>query len=126
MQYNYHNWWFNKMFFSKKKTKHAYCLLLVFSELFRLFWSSSLPQEHEQLSYSSTRTKAPSVIISGLKPATWYVFSVRTRTPAGYSSYSPKYEYETTGDCKYLRLSTAHFWGGMYIFVCICVSADED
>lgn len=61
----------------------------------------SLPQEHEQLSYSSTRTKAPSVIISGLKPATWYVFSVRTRSPAGYSSYSHKYEYETTGDCKY-------------------------
>ncbi|XP_047193293.1 ephrin type-A receptor 6-like isoform X2 [Scophthalmus maximus] len=55
-------------------------------------------KEHEQLSYSSTRTKAPSVIISGLKPATWYVFSVRTRTAAGYSSYSPKYEYETTGD----------------------------
>ncbi|XP_041663274.1 ephrin type-A receptor 6-like [Cheilinus undulatus] len=55
-------------------------------------------KEHEQLSYSSTRTRAPSVIISGLKPATWYVFSVRTRTSAGYSSYSPKYEYETTGD----------------------------
>ncbi|XP_033966286.1 ephrin type-A receptor 6 [Pseudochaenichthys georgianus] len=55
-------------------------------------------KEHEQLSYSSTRTKAPSVIISGLKPATWYVFSVRTRTPAGYSSYTPKYEYKTTGD----------------------------
>uniref|UniRef100_A0A669BKR4 receptor protein-tyrosine kinase n=1 Tax=Oreochromis niloticus TaxID=8128 RepID=A0A669BKR4_ORENI len=62
--------------------------------------------EHELLSYSSTRTKAPSVIVSGLKPATWYVFSVRTRTAAGYSSYSPKYEYETTGDCKYLRPST--------------------
>ncbi|KAM6979142.1 ephrin type-A receptor 6-like [Tautogolabrus adspersus] len=55
-------------------------------------------KEHEQLSYSSMRTRVPSVIISGLKPATWYVFSVRTRTPAGYSSYSPKYEYETTGD----------------------------
>ncbi|XP_063743992.1 ephrin type-A receptor 6-like [Eleginops maclovinus] len=55
-------------------------------------------KEHEQLSYSSTRTKAPSVIISGLKPATWYVFSVRTRSPAGYSSYTPKYEYKTTGD----------------------------
>lgn len=59
-----------------------------------------LSQEHEQLSYSSTRTKAPSVIISGLTPATCYLFSVRTRTAAGYSSYSPKYEYETTGDCK--------------------------
>ncbi|XP_034417083.1 ephrin type-A receptor 6 [Cyclopterus lumpus] len=55
-------------------------------------------KEHEQLSYSSTRTKAPSVIISGLIPATWYVFCVRTRTPAGYSSYTPKYEYKTTGD----------------------------
>nr|XP_046259755.1 ephrin type-A receptor 6-like isoform X1 [Scatophagus argus] len=55
-------------------------------------------KEHEQLSYSSTRTKAPSVIISGLKPATWYIFSVRSRTAAGYSSYSPKYEYESTGD----------------------------
>ncbi|XP_078117734.1 ephrin type-A receptor 6 [Sander vitreus] len=55
-------------------------------------------KEHEQLSYSSTRTKAPSVIISGLKPATWYVFCVRTRSPAGYSSYTPKYEYKTTGD----------------------------
>ncbi|XP_020496756.1 ephrin type-A receptor 6 [Labrus bergylta] len=59
-------------------------------------------KEHEQLSYSSTRTRAPSVIISGLKPATWYVFSVRTRTPAGYSSYSPKYEYETTGDSSHI------------------------
>ncbi|XP_070832291.1 ephrin type-A receptor 3 isoform X4 [Chaetodon trifascialis] len=55
-------------------------------------------KEHEQLSYSSTRTKAPSVIISGLKPATWYIFSVRSRSAAGYSSYTPKYEYETTGD----------------------------
>ncbi|KAM4609026.1 ephrin type-A receptor 6-like [Polymixia lowei] len=55
-------------------------------------------KEHEQLSYSSTRTKAPSVIITGLKPATWYIFSLRTRTLAGHSSYSAKYEYETTGD----------------------------
>uniref|UniRef100_A0AAZ1X0G7 Ephrin type-A receptor 6 n=1 Tax=Oreochromis aureus TaxID=47969 RepID=A0AAZ1X0G7_OREAU len=58
------------------------------------------------LKYSVYDSKAPSVIVSGLKPATWYVFSVRTRTAAGYSSYSPKYEYETTGDCKYLRPST--------------------
>uniref|UniRef100_A0A669EJ31 receptor protein-tyrosine kinase n=1 Tax=Oreochromis niloticus TaxID=8128 RepID=A0A669EJ31_ORENI len=50
------------------------------------------------LKYSVYDSKAPSVIVSGLKPATWYVFSVRTRTAAGYSSYSPKYEYETTGD----------------------------
>uniref|UniRef100_A0A8D0AV46 Ephrin type-A receptor 6 n=1 Tax=Sander lucioperca TaxID=283035 RepID=A0A8D0AV46_SANLU len=69
----------------------------------------------KQLSYSSTRTKAPSVIISGLKPATWYVFCVRTRSPAGYSSYTPKYEYKTTGDCKYLRPSTALVTGLGYI-----------
>uniref|UniRef100_A0A3P8W1T1 Ephrin type-A receptor 6 n=1 Tax=Cynoglossus semilaevis TaxID=244447 RepID=A0A3P8W1T1_CYNSE len=55
--------------------------------------------EKEQLSYSSTRTKAPSVIVSGLKAATWYSFSVRTRTAAGYSSYSSKYDYKTAGDC---------------------------
>uniref|UniRef100_A0A8D0AQW8 receptor protein-tyrosine kinase n=1 Tax=Sander lucioperca TaxID=283035 RepID=A0A8D0AQW8_SANLU len=75
-------------------------------------------KEHEQLSYSSTRTKAPSVIISGLKPATWYVFCVRTRSPAGYSSYTPKYEYKTTGDCKYLRPSTALVTGLGYICLC--------
>uniref|UniRef100_A0A8C4DFE3 Ephrin type-A receptor 6 n=1 Tax=Dicentrarchus labrax TaxID=13489 RepID=A0A8C4DFE3_DICLA len=77
-------------------------------------------KEHEQLSYSSTRTKAPSVIISGLKPATWYVFSVRTRTPVGYSSYSHKYEYETTGDCKYLRTSTTLVSGEGYIYISLC------
>ncbi|XP_008401757.1 ephrin type-A receptor 6 [Poecilia reticulata] len=55
-------------------------------------------KEQEQLSYSSTRTRAPSVIVSGLKPATCYIFSVRTRTAGGFSSYSPKYEYQTTGD----------------------------
>ncbi|KAL0963554.1 hypothetical protein UPYG_G00307890 [Umbra pygmaea] len=55
-------------------------------------------KEHEELSYSSTRTKSPSVIITGLKASTCYVFSLRTRTLAGHSAYSPKYEYETTDD----------------------------
>uniref|UniRef100_A0A673Y692 Ephrin type-A receptor 6 n=1 Tax=Salmo trutta TaxID=8032 RepID=A0A673Y692_SALTR len=59
-------------------------------------------KEHEELSYSSTRTKAPSVIITGLKPSTCYIFSLRTRTSAGHSAYSPKYEYETTDDSEYL------------------------
>lgn len=72
--------------------------------------SASSQQEHEQLSYSSTRTKAPSVIVSSLKPATWYIFSVRTRTAAGYSSYSPKYEYETTGDCKQKKKKNTQFY----------------
>nr|XP_046219429.1 ephrin type-A receptor 6-like [Oncorhynchus gorbuscha] len=55
-------------------------------------------KEHEELSYSSTRTKAPSVVITGLKPSTCYIFSLRTRTSSGHSAYSPKYEYETTDD----------------------------
>ncbi|XP_036400793.1 ephrin type-A receptor 6-like [Megalops cyprinoides] len=55
-------------------------------------------KEHEQLSYSSTRTKTPSAIIAGLKPSTRYVFHVRARTSAGYSSYGPKFEYETGDD----------------------------
>ncbi|KAM9801925.1 ephrin type-A receptor 6 isoform 2-T4 [Syngnathus typhle] len=55
-------------------------------------------KEREQQSYSSTSTKDPSVIITGLKPATWYVFSVRTRTPSGYSAHATRYEYKTTGD----------------------------
>lgn len=76
------------------------------------------PQEHELLSYSSTRTKAPSVIISGLKPATWYIFSVRTRTPAGYSSYSPKYEYKTTGDCKFFFCSSTRCFSPSNACVC--------
>ncbi|KAJ8351671.1 hypothetical protein SKAU_G00231470 [Synaphobranchus kaupii] len=52
-------------------------------------------KEHEQLSYSSTRTKTASAIITGLKPATHYVFHVRAHTSSGYSSYSPKFEFET-------------------------------
>ncbi|KAI4882003.1 hypothetical protein NFI96_024136, partial [Prochilodus magdalenae] len=54
-------------------------------------------KEQEQLSYSSTRTKVPSATVTGLKPSTVYVFHVRARTAAGYSSYSPKFEF-STGD----------------------------
>ncbi|KAK1802962.1 hypothetical protein P4O66_021499 [Electrophorus voltai] len=52
-------------------------------------------KEQEQLSYSSTRTKVPSAVVTGLKPSTVYVFHVRARTAAGYSSYSPKSEFAT-------------------------------
>ncbi|XP_078088674.1 ephrin type-A receptor 6 isoform X1 [Mustelus asterias] len=52
-------------------------------------------KEHEQLSYSSTRSKSSSVIINGLKHATKYVFQIRARTAAGYGSYSQKFEFET-------------------------------
>ncbi|KAF7689417.1 ephrin type-A receptor 6 [Silurus meridionalis] len=54
-------------------------------------------KEQEQLSYSSTRTKVPSAIITGLKPSTVYVFHIRARTATGFSSYSSKFEM-TTGD----------------------------
>ncbi|KAI5625971.1 ephrin type-A receptor 6 isoform X2 [Silurus asotus] len=54
-------------------------------------------KEQEQLSYSSTRTKVPSAIVTGLKPSTVYVFHIRARTATGYSSYSSKFEM-TTGD----------------------------
>ncbi|XP_077198344.1 ephrin type-A receptor 6 isoform X9 [Paroedura picta] len=52
-------------------------------------------KEHEQLSYSSTRSKAPSVIVTGLKPATKYIFHIRVRSATGYSGYSQKFEFET-------------------------------
>ncbi|XP_030269849.1 ephrin type-A receptor 6-like isoform X3 [Sparus aurata] len=53
-------------------------------------------KEQEQLSYSSTRTKAPSVVVTGLRPSTVYVFHVRARTAAGYTAYSPNFEFFTT------------------------------
>ncbi|XP_053312896.1 ephrin type-A receptor 6 [Spea bombifrons] len=59
------------------------------------FWHYLRVEEHEQLSYSSTRSKAPSVIITGLKPSTKYIFHIRVRTAAGYSGYSNKFEFET-------------------------------
>uniref|UniRef100_A0A8C2G4S7 Ephrin type-A receptor 6 n=1 Tax=Cyprinus carpio TaxID=7962 RepID=A0A8C2G4S7_CYPCA len=58
-------------------------------------------KEQEQLSYSSTRTKSPSVIVTGLNPSTVYVFHVRARTITGYSSYSPKFEFATGDESKY-------------------------
>uniref|UniRef100_A0A3P8VZ42 Ephrin type-A receptor 6 n=1 Tax=Cynoglossus semilaevis TaxID=244447 RepID=A0A3P8VZ42_CYNSE len=76
-------------------------------------------KEQEQLSYSSTRTKAPSVIVSGLKAATWYSFSVRTRTAAGYSSYSSKYDYKTAGDCEYQRRLSLTFSPLTLLTVCL-------
>uniref|UniRef100_A0A8C2HST0 receptor protein-tyrosine kinase n=2 Tax=Cyprinus carpio TaxID=7962 RepID=A0A8C2HST0_CYPCA len=57
-------------------------------------------KEQEQLSYSSTRTKSPSVIVTGLNPSTVYVFHVRARTITGYSSYSPKFEFATGDESK--------------------------
>ncbi|XP_032381482.1 ephrin type-A receptor 6 isoform X5 [Etheostoma spectabile] len=55
-------------------------------------------KEQEQLSYSSTRTKAPSVVVTGLRPSTVYVFHVRVRTAAGYTAYSPNFEFATVAE----------------------------
>ncbi|XP_062371291.1 ephrin type-A receptor 6 isoform X4 [Cinclus cinclus] len=60
----------------------------------------------KQLSYSSTRSKAPSVIITGLKPATKYIFHIRVRTAAGYSGYSQKFEFETGDEIPFPGLKT--------------------
>uniref|UniRef100_A0A8C6LFH1 Ephrin type-A receptor 6 n=1 Tax=Nothobranchius furzeri TaxID=105023 RepID=A0A8C6LFH1_NOTFU len=57
-------------------------------------------KEQEQLSYSSTRTKFPSVVVTGLRPSTVYVFHVRGRTPAGYTAYSPNFEFTTAAEGK--------------------------
>lgn len=55
-------------------------------------------QEQEQLSYSSTRTKNPSVVVTGLRPSTVYVFHVRARTAAGYTAYSPSFQFATAAE----------------------------
>lgn len=56
------------------------------------------PQEQEQLSYSSTRTRAPSVVITGLRPSTAYIFHVRAHTADGYTAYSPTFEFSTAAE----------------------------
>ncbi|TKS70269.1 Ephrin type-A receptor 6 [Collichthys lucidus] len=55
-------------------------------------------KEQEQLSYSSTRTKNPSVVVTGLRPSTVYVFHVRARTAAGYTAYSPNFVFATAAE----------------------------
>ncbi|XP_077568600.1 ephrin type-A receptor 6-like isoform X7 [Stigmatopora nigra] len=55
-------------------------------------------KEQEQLSYSSTRTKNPSVVVTGLMPSTVYVFHVRARTTAGYTAYSSNFEFSTAAE----------------------------
>ncbi|EHB13941.1 Ephrin type-A receptor 6 [Heterocephalus glaber] len=67
----------------------------VYPRIAPAFWHYLRVEEHEQLTYSSTRSKAPSVIITGLKPATKYIFHIRVRTATGYSGFSQKFEFET-------------------------------
>ncbi|XP_021013657.1 uncharacterized protein LOC110291054 [Mus caroli] len=65
-------------------------------------WQSSARlEEHEQLTYSSMRSKAPSVIVTGLKPTITYIFHIRVRMVTGYSGYSQKFEFETGDESKF-------------------------
>lgn len=56
------------------------------------------PQEQEQLSYSSTRTRTPSVVITGLRSSTAYIFHVRAHTADGFTAYSPTFEFSTAAE----------------------------
>ncbi|XP_024911331.1 ephrin type-A receptor 6-like isoform X2 [Cynoglossus semilaevis] len=55
-------------------------------------------KRQKHLRYSSTRTKSPSMVVTGLKPSTIYVFHVRARTAAGYTAYSPTFEFVTAAE----------------------------
>lgn len=52
-------------------------------------------------SYSTLKSKSTTATISGLKPATRYVFQVRARTSAGCGRFSQTVEVETgkPGEC---------------------------
>ncbi|KAM7424305.1 hypothetical protein PAMA_000576 [Pampus argenteus] len=63
-------------------------------------------KEQEQLSYSSTRTKNPSVVITGLRPSTVYVFHVRARTAAGYTAYGPSFQFATAAEVPFSGIKT--------------------
>uniref|UniRef100_A0A8C5FHP0 receptor protein-tyrosine kinase n=1 Tax=Gadus morhua TaxID=8049 RepID=A0A8C5FHP0_GADMO len=87
-------------------------------------------KEQEQLSYSSTRTKLPGVVVTGLKPGTLYVFRVRARTAAGYTAYCPKFEFATVeeGKARSLprlslnRLHHVYFGAIVRLRCCICTA----
>lgn len=52
-------------------------------------------------SYSTLKSKSTTATISGLKPATRYIFQVRARTSAGCGRFSQTVEVETgkPGEC---------------------------
>ncbi|KAF7237580.1 Ephrin type-A receptor 8 [Varanus komodoensis] len=53
-------------------------------------------KDKEMQSYSTLKSKGNSTTVSGLKPATRYVFQVRARTSAGCGKFSLAVEVETT------------------------------
>lgn len=56
---------------------------------------SPLWQDHEKQSYSTLKSKGTNAKISGLKPATSYIFQIRARTSAGCGRFSPAVEIRT-------------------------------
>lgn len=56
-------------------------------------------------SYSTLKSKSTTATISGLKPATRYIFQVRARTSAGCGRFSQTVEVETgkPGECVQVR-----------------------
>ena len=38
------------------------------------------------------------MVVRGLRPSTVYVFHVRVRTAAGYTAYSPNFEFATAAE----------------------------
>lgn len=57
--------------------------------------SEIFPQENEQHSYSTLKSKTTSAKVSGLKPGTSYIFQIRARTSAGCGRFSPSVEIQT-------------------------------
>ncbi|XP_060132138.1 ephrin type-A receptor 8 isoform X1 [Zootoca vivipara] len=51
-------------------------------------------KDKEMQSYSTLKSKGNSTTVSGLKPATCYVFQVRARTSAGCGKFSQKMHYQ--------------------------------
>lgn len=62
-------------------------------------------------SYSTLKSKSTTATISGLKPATRYIFQVRARTSAGCGRFSQTVEVETgkPGEC--VRCGVWEVWG---------------
>ncbi|XP_077167996.1 ephrin type-A receptor 8 isoform X2 [Paroedura picta] len=63
-------------------------------------------KDKEMQSYSTLKSKGNSTTVSGLKPATRYVFQVRARTSAGCGKFSQAMEVETTKAIRHYDTTT--------------------
>ncbi|XP_066492912.1 ephrin type-A receptor 8 isoform X2 [Tiliqua scincoides] len=69
-------------------------------------------KDKEMQSYSTLKSKGNSTTVSGLKPATRYVFQVRARTSAGCGKFSQAVEVETSK-------ATSHYDTTMVVWICL-------